>query len=394
MKKNIIYITGIVLFFSYTSCKENDAPIQVATYNYQQPQYNNVSLEIGSDTMHFALSDTSYNKVGIINLFTDKGVEYISIFDTRSEAINIYQLNTQQLVKRIIPGKYLSGKGSYKPTVFCKNFDSIFVRNNRKTLSMLDSSGHIKKTINYPDVSSHVIAFKTNRPLVVKNGIVFAGIRPSGTLTTLKKLKQWKTMNVIDFNNSKIDKLYFLPESYRNNLYGYHFMNYSYCFNDRGNFVFSFPADSSLYETNLTDFHIAHYGKSKFQQGPISPVNEEDLDRGDGSKQYHIRDAYGAVYFDPFHKIYLRYFRQKTSESGYDNNKREVKESVLIFNNNLQIIGESPIPESVSFSNLFITANGRIFAQVDKKDENALHFVQIKLNYNDLPDASIQITQK
>jgi hypothetical protein len=185
---------------------------------------------------------------------------------------------------------------------------------------------------------------------------------------------------------------YHLPELYQNNLYGFNFLNYNYCYNNHGRFVFSFPADTNIYETDLAGCHVAYYAKSRFHSGNITPVSKEELQGNDaGYKQYKLRDSYGPVYFDPFRKRYLRLAKQKISAADYTNKKLERKESVIVFNENFKIIGELEITDDFAFSTLFFTSNGDMYARVKPGDEYALHFV--RLEYKEDPNKPSQLTK-
>jgi hypothetical protein len=154
-------------------------------------------------------------------------------------------------------------------------------------------------------------------------------------------------------------------------------MRACYCVNDKGNLVFSFSADTSIYETNLEDYHVAYYGKSRFQEEDISPVPETELEKDNGFKQLTIRDSYGPIYYDSYKKRYLRVARQKISGELYETNKWERRSSFIIFDENFRIIGEGRFPADLSYSSIFFTPEGRIYSRVNIKDEYALHFVRL-----------------
>ena len=182
-----------------------------------------------------------------------------------------------------------------------------------------------------------------------------------------------------------------MPSLYRENLYGYSFLEYSSCVNDQGNFVFSFPADTNIYETNLTGLNNAYFAKSRFQTSTIASVAQSTIDSGQGRKEYYLRDSYGTIYYDPHHKRYLRFAKQKIRESDYLANKKERKRSVIIFNEDFKIIGESAVADSLGFKTIFITPKGSIYIRTNAGDEQALHFV--RLEYSDKVQQPEQLTQ-
>lgn len=393
MSKIVIGIViFLVLIMSIIACQECGLP-EIASMRYQTPKYKGVILMFGSDTLHFPLNDTTYNDIKSLNSFNDDGKDYLSIYDKRSGSVNIFNLTSQKLVKRLLLERYLPDKRLYKTTVYCRNLDSIFISNDQRKLYILNSSGRVMDAAKFSDKHFKSVArLENSNPVIIKDSLVVVGIRPSATINALKKAREWRIMYLFNLAENKQGVVYQLPVRYLNNVYDYHLIDYSYCFNNNGRFVFSFPADTNLYETDLSNLHIAHFAKSQWQQSDITPVPEKDKRSDPGSKKYLKRDVYGAVYFDPFHKRYLRSFKKKLSESAYAAKNYERKSTVLIFNERLQIIGESDWPDGVSFSTLFFTSDGRMYARVNKKDENALHFVRVI--YKEKDKASYELARQ
>lgn len=377
MLKVINYLACIFWVVTFFACNEKSLS-EVNVYQNYPPNYDFVSMNLSLDTLHFALNDTALHDVGSVNFFIDKGVEYLAIYDEESSLINVYQFNSRQLIKKILLKKYLPNINPYLTTISCRNFDSIFVSDKNKKIYFLDSSGRVKNIIAFPEQSNMEMGvFANTRPLILKDKLLYAGVCPTYKVTYANGLKQKRLMYSFDLQNNNSAMYYRMPQRYRDNLYDYHFFNYSYCINDRSNFVFSFPADSNIYETNLSEINIAYNGRSQFQQGDVEPEHKSDLENGGSTKQYRIRDAYGPIFFDPYRKRYLRLFMQKLTEAEFQAKKRDRKQSILIFNDSLQIIGESPIPEDISFSSLFFRPDGRIYVKVKRKDIKTLHFVRL-----------------
>lgn len=357
-------------------CKETSSKV-VSKYVYSEPSYNKIQIRPTTDTLTFPLDEYTYNAVKSFNVFSSDSGEYISFHDRRSESVNIYQLLSGKLVKRLSLKSCFSNQRLYKTSAYIKSFDSIFIT-NKEELYLLDSSGTIKRMIEFRKrpVLARAVFENTNPPVFIDNWL-YVGIGPKVNETSLKALKKWKVLCGFDLTNDKTTLYYHLPEVYQRNLYGYRFLNFGYCGNNYNNIVFSFPADSNIYETNLTSHHIAYYGKSRFQREDIKPVSKEDLLKNDGSKQYAIRDAYGAIFFDPHNKRYLRVAKQKISEADYQARKRIRKQSLIIFDEQFKIVGESEVAVTTSLATIFFTRDGCIYARVKPADEYKLHFVRL-----------------
>lgn len=390
--KQIIFYAGLFcigILLLHSSCRETPMGI-ISTYKYIEPAYQNIGLKPQSDTLHFPLGEYAYNKIRSFNYFTHKGKPFISFYDRGSRSIYTYDFADQRLVHTIPLKKWFIGEEFKKASTFVANFDSIFIISDNR-LILLDSSSAIKKTIDLFE-APEAKAFSDNEtPVVLINNMLYMGVQPALSETSLKGQRKWRVMCVFNLQNGTKELQYHLPTIYQENLYGYSFWEYSYCINDQGNFVFSFPADTNIYETNLADIHNAYYAKSRFQTMPITPVSEKLLNNHESFKEYSIRDSYGTIYYDPYKKRYLRLAKQKINETDFIAKNRIRKKSVIILNEEFKIIGESLLDDKFEFRFIFFTPEG-MYARVKFSDEQALHF--IRLDYDDAQNDSLKIVQK
>lgn len=370
-----VMLVAIFVICSNMACGDNKH-VEVSDYKYYEPLYDGVKLVTSTDTLHFPLKNVTNKGVESIDPFSDHGVEYIAIYYGQSETVNFYELYSQKQVKSISIAGYLKYR-KHKTSVYCKNFDSIFINNNTTSLFVIDSSGANKSTIYFTKSSlSTKPDFVNTRPPVLKDGYFYISFFASPETRTISKVRDWQLICRLDLKNNKKKNIYHLSERYMNNFYDYYFLNYSYCYNDRGNFVFSFSADSNLYETDLEGVNIALYGKSQFQQGDVEPV-DKNAKGYDLYTEYMARDCYGSIFFDSFHKRYLRLFRKRISRQDIEANKYPKIKSVLVFNKDLQIIGESPLPSGFLINTLFFTSDGQMYARTKEDDKTTLHLLRI-----------------
>lgn len=360
-------------------CSHNAEDVIVAPVNkFIAPQYGLAEINLSTDTIHFSLDDSTFRSINSYNLFTKDGEEFIAFFDERSLSVNVYHFQTRKKLQRISLKKLLEGHKLVKTTAYMLSPDSIFVNNN-KTFYFLNGSGEIKTKIDFlQDPPLCWATFENDAPPVVKDGRLYASVRAFMNDESLKALKKWKVLYEFDLKTGKANLFYRLPEFLRENLYGTRFLDHSYCYNDHGRFVFSFPADSAIYETNLNDYHIAYSGKSRFQKAMIPSMTQKEVD--EGRKQFKLRDSYSSIYFDPVKKRYLRVAQSAISEQDRVA-KKENEKRIIVFDENFRRIGESPVDNSISLRTLFITKDGSIYARVLSKDEHALHFV--RFSYSD-----------
>lgn len=371
------------------NCRDTSGP-GASAFMSIKPSYSNIRL-ITQDTLQFRLDKDTYNDIKSFNYFiTNNGAKYISFYDRRSESVTIYDFTSGTPVKKLQLKKIIKARQFYKTSVYVHNYDSIYVTNMDK-LYLIDSSGKIHRNTTFNSMES-IAFFKTPLPVIVKRNVTFMGVRPFVSEKSLSAIKDWKVLCAFDLEKDICSLHYSLPAVYRKGLYGRRFLEYSYCYNDKGNFVFSFPADSNIYETNLTDYHVAYAGKSKFQSGPIEPVGKQALEKDEGGKEYTMRDSYGPIYFDPYNKKYLRIAKQKVSKEALATKTTQRKTTIIVFDQQFKIIGEFEYNNDYLLDTIFFTTDGSMYARVNKKDENALHFV--RLAWENEPNESSHLTKK
>lgn len=379
----------IVICLMSVSChKKGD--VAKAVYKYTEPFYGDIGLRPVDDTLHFNLDEHTYRRIQALNLFNDHSSVYMSFYDRGSKSLNIYDFYSAKLIKRVALYTWIKSGKLDKASVFVKNFDSIYVT-TLSSLYLFDSAGIVKGKIESPeDISKRPYVTSTS-PVVFRNGLIYMCIKPTISDKSLRPQREWRTLYEIDMNKKKKTPYYPLPEIYQNNLLGYAFVDYGYCVNDKGNFVFSFAADPNLYETNLSDYHVAYFGRSKFQKGNIEPVSKEQLQKEDGYKVYSLRDSYGEVLFDRYRKRYLRLARQRITEADFNAKKVRKKKSLIIFDENFKIIGETNLDNEISFSSMLFLDDGAIYTRTKFEDEHALNFV--RLVYTDINNTQMPLTR-
>jgi hypothetical protein len=378
----ILTVMVLLLFILIgLNCKESPK-IVPSSYAFIRPAYGNIRLESIPDTLHFRLSKNTYNDIRAINYFEEKGNPYIAFYDRRSESVCIYNFSNQQRVKKIYLKEGLKDNKLYKVSVYVKNFDSIFITNHW-VLYLIDSAGRKRSSVDFFLDNDKMGFIENQAPIVIKNNLVYMGVRPYIDANSFDNIKKWKVLYRFDFKKKKKKMYYSLPPVYQTNMFNDRFFSYSYCYNDNGNFIFSFPADTNIYETNLSDYHRAYYGKSMYQEGPILPLGKQAERDDEGRKSFLMRDTYGPLYYDPYNRRYLRVAWQKITEKEYENNLKR-KQSLIIFDDKFRIIGESELSNNILMNTLFFAGKDKMYVRTNIEDENALHF--LRLNYTQIQD--------
>lgn len=352
-----------------------------STYNYVSPDYYKIALRFTTDTIHLQLPDSASSKILSLNIFSKNGKNYLSLLDKR-ESLCIYDFEKKTLIKRMLLKDIFFDHDVYHPSAYMLGFDSIFII-NRNRLYLFDTTAAKNRSVEFlAEHPSSWALFDGGNPLAVRGGKFYTSVRPIVKERELDEVKKWQLLYQFDFNNKTSQLFYHLPRKFRNDIYGSRMLTSSFCINDKGRFVISVAADTNIYETDLEKYHYSHYAKSCYHQKNVLPVTSKDLVDRSAYEQYLTRDSYGAIYFDPMHKRYLRVSRQALTEDDYDAFRWKRPQSLVIFDDQLRIVGESSIPTDVRLDQLVITVDGDIYARVDDADKKYINFV--KLTYYDL----------
>jgi hypothetical protein len=154
----------------------------------------------------------------------------------------------------------------------------------------------------------------------------------------------------IDLKNSHFTTHFDFPEKYKNNIYSPNYSNVYFTFNDEDElFVMSYPADSRLYLESFDNSEVIVDAESKYFN-QIEPMKENDMreDFMTYTKHYLTNFSFGPIYFDKYKNIYYRFVEHPISEADFDNRNWSKTCSIVILDNNFNIIGESKFGKEVN----------------------------------------------
>ncbi len=346
---------------------------------HQNPSYKHITIKTG-DTISFPLSEHHYNNISASNFFVSNGRSFVSFYDKGSKSVLVYDFNTRELVKASPLINWVRKTKLDKASMYFINFDSIFVT-TQESLYLFDSSGQIHKKIDFFTEKEKTGTVNNTEPAVVKGNSVFVGVKTVLSEKSLGAHKKWCPLYKIDLETGQKEMAYKLPDIYHKDLYGYPYMDYSYCINDKGNFIFSFAADTSIYETDINTFNISYNAQSRFHKGAIPSLSRDEISGPGTYKIYSLRDSYGPIIYDPFRNIYMRQAKQGMSEAEFDSKKGFKKRTIILLDSSFKIFGEVETNNEFSFSSMFFSSDGRPYVRVNSLDEQALHFTDIRFEF-------------
>ncbi len=373
LKQKIIILLLIIIGYN-TSCKNSDN-------GERGLSYLTLSIKPGETKISFPLDDESFPTSTAFNFKQYKTESYLAFSDNMNNSVLVYNFKSRGLVKKIHLQRSFKAFSAY-----FQNFDSIFIITN-KSIWLIDSSGAFLKNIN-SEAGSSVLPVQiyagNSAPPYFTDTALYVAAYPDLVDSKIEDMQRWRVLLKTSFQKTKDEVLLALPDVYRKSLFGANFLFPSYCVNNKHELVFSFAADPTIYVYDLKNKPKDYFGQSRYLSLVIPPVKTAKALEGseETAKTYLLRDSYGAIYYDPYTKRYLRVAQKKLDEKTYLSKKWTKEHSLIIFDDNFQIIGESPVPKNINLNTLFITPSG-IFVRDDAvKDENNLHF--IKMEYEKL----------
>ncbi|QHS63533.1 DUF4221 family protein [Chitinophaga agri] len=257
-----------------------------------------------------------------VDYFKHLDSNYIAVTDQRNNNLNIYNLDSKRLSKRIhFETEGRNGIGHFYIADF-KSFDSILVRgDDHHTLYLMDSSG--KRLTSYElklpgfDQSRELWFSVNNKPIILNDQIF-------GVMNLKVKSDKYVFTDLPVYHYSlkeakvQLVKQIRFPADYMNpkdNWAPYHWEP-SVC-RYRNGIAYSFPIGDSVYAYNPNDEKVtAHYvpGVAGYQPAPsIKEPSMEELNNG-------AKNAYlnYLLRYDPYQNVFYRFvFRPVEKDEKY-----------------------------------------------------------------------------
>jgi len=364
MKRSIPLLFGILLLScSHDNSRFDECFKQLNTYSLSSEPTSDLS--IFSCRIHPDKPDA---------FLTFKHHDTLFVYDEGIERIT-YKISLAQ-VKDLTYRDHLV----YKP-------DSVFIlslsNDNEMYISLLNENGDVYKRWNVSKSASSAfpgyfyIDSRYFHPMIIKGNELY--FNASYRLKAGVKIdKSIPTQMILNLSTDSAFQFGDLPDEYKQgDFYGNHQRDYSRLINNKGQLVFSFPISHDIYiydkEGELLQTNNC---KSNFIAG--FETIEEMKNDGDLSA---IIDAYAynARYLDlVYDKYNNRYFRialhklEKYDEGGSINDYRLRRWSILVLDENFNILEEVLMPENIFMTRLIPTAQGLILQPIIENNQNEL----------------------
>lgn len=382
-----IYLLAFILII--IACQENEKYSEKLSpsYNYNLVSDNNV--------ISFSLDSTTANVSPFLTYYHDKRDErqLLVSFNSFLNELQFYDFAEKKLIFKIPID--MNGTKGIGPLIACTvhSLDSIYVFPSQdESFYRLDDKNQIFEKINYQSLEGYTnlrpsAQFFSSIPFL-KNDKLYAKVlfQTNFRTVTNSQLSKVHLGYEIDLITGQINPMeHFYPDYFKD---GMKHFDFSASYTDE-KFVYSFFGEHSLYSSPSPNIELAQYdAKSRYLKNeiPLFPAGGDRLARG----QYmSTSDHYGNIIYDSYREVYYRFcypaIELKQLQEIVDNIQNPRRFSIQIFDENLNIIGETLFENNVKYlpKNVFVGKEG-LYMSInhsgnEKVKEDAFSFELLKL---------------
>lgn len=360
-KKKTLFITLVMLLCLLISCKQEKSS---SLYLY--------NLETAKTIKSFNLdSDVRYNAFYLYPLSDNKGKEYLSFLNYRTNQILFYDLKTNNFLFKLDLDTE-GPNGVVQPTGFyIEDFDNIYVTSYAYPgLIKVDSTCSIVQKIPYETTNSGYKVLPSYTPSshpyippVIINDKIYITQNAVERFCPITKTPLSVAIDTINKKSEDFPLTYSVlteKELQANDT------RFSRVF-DGEKFIYSFYVSEDIIVASIDHSDIKKIKvKSKYIDSPTG--EQENSERGPKLNLELAR--YGDLIYDPYREVYYRFAYPKTT---LEDNIRwwgkavygRKKFSVIILNKDFQIIGETLFPEAVYNSYVFFVHKDGLYISRD-----------------------------
>lgn len=332
----------------------------------------------------------------------DDGKEYLTFQNDKEPEILFYDMQTSQLIKTMrfsIEGPNNVGVGFVG--YYIKNQEEIYLaRMDINEILQVNDRGVILKRIPYVQTNSGeqtVPSYSTTfsyTPIVFIGSNMYLSQGINYTQYNKEVYEKSPICLIVDTVSRSVESVPFTfpPLVPVQKVIGYETLGteffYSRDFNGES-FVYSFAFDEDIYVTSQSHRSVSKIkAKSRYIQ-QVNPSHSRPPEFLDGIKKWSEIAMYGNLLYDKYRDVYYRVSYPET-EIGKTENYPDIWQygrklfSILVLDNNFNIIGETLFPEYTYISTLmFIREDGLYISDSHYKnsdyDEDILSFKRFDL---------------
>lgn len=335
--------------------------------------------------IEFEIDSTISKESNTIQYFSERGDQYLVIFNEPTNEIIWFDFKQKAIVKRT-KLKTQGPNNIGKPFgIHIKSLDSIFVLSSATySLALINNKGQVLNNyrlfsgeLNFagvPKNSKNSIKpiMQSTNPLITlsDSAVALAGLPDANPLDT--EFYDSKVYIKLNLNSGEIEYKIPYPKRYQNKLWGlYHSFPYHTFNNNTGKAVISFPASEILYQTDFVNLDSISV-PSNFVEEPSS-WKEAKANGLEMMRFFVSSPSFYRIVYDPYESLYYR-FSQFSSDIDFSDvdmaqlsvfNSKRTYLSVL--DKELNLVIEMKLPKKYDPRFIFTAPEG---LHIAKKNNN------------------------
>lgn len=351
------------------------AVISSCSSSGKEGQKDNLSLQETKDSLSFEMSVHSSLFIKSMSVFKDdKNKEYLTFMSNEEPEIYIYDLMTEELVRTIhFDQEGANGVGPKAAGFLMKDWNEIYVPNlMMPEIAVTDSCGRKKQTFKLDNLGNGYgfipTRSTTNTPFILHERLLYGMQLPNPRLgedaATHSPVGLILDLEKKEVNLSALKYPTSVMKNYRKPSLGIE-SKMSHCFNGK-ELVMSFSFDETLYRMPLDGGEITkHVAKSAYVKKVALP-EKVPSDLILAAKEMCELPIYGTIIHDEYRNVY---YRVAYPEMDYDMDENFVemwqsgrgKFALMILDENLNVIGETLLPENRYRSDLMLVLEDGLY---------------------------------
>ena len=386
--KNILLLAILFISCAFISACLNLSDNSLATYNKQLVELKKITFPVDENMYYFSRALFQYE---------EDGKEFLHFENTEKNQyeIIIYDIKSQEISRRIQLHK--QGPNGVPAVMGSKplgnSHTSALFQNSLSRITFLNDKGEVIRKYPIKSFKAHFLPFLPSSdfytPTFMKDSVLYVAslvYKPN-----LKK-EDWRTMSLffqLNLNSGEVNlvPIYYPSVFYKNVKNIAMGAEFSYDYNHRENrLVCSFIGYDSLMVSD--DLHSIKWYDGKSRYLGIKRPNLIEASEGlQAIFKAKEEGYYNHIMYDKFRDIYYRFVEHPcklSTEDAYSHTPKDREFSVIIFDKDLRIIGETKFPGNkydnrmsfVGRDGLYISENNLANPEFD---ENKLVFACFKL---------------
>lgn len=359
----------LVIFIIFYGCIRKPLPNEIE-------KINEVNLIETEKVLELRIDNKTKNICNALFYYeANKNVRYLTFLNAGQNEIQFYNIDSAKLsykVKLSIEGPNGTGK-ILGFTV--QSLDSIYItsKTNINILYMVNREGdiikkyHVKKFL-FGDYIFGGVSYHYNPILKIENKL-YLGVFLADMPSTIERMNHRKLTVKIDLQNDSIE---IMPLEYPDLSSGEANKIVSFIPSRTYNgkeFIFNFNGSHNLYITkDMKNFNNHVLAKSRYINKKIKSIKETTnfLQR---SKCFLETPHYSTIIYDKYREVYYRFvypgIKVDISDDLMDLNMFKKVFSIMILNKDLEIIGETMLPENKYNMTMYFVAPEGLYLSMD-----------------------------